>query len=263
MRQATQLVEEAPAQASAQAPAQAPTANPMRAQRPVMDFNLGQAVGTPLVNSCMFLGNCLAGQGRYSEPDTHILIGDELSGGAGRMNELTKVYNELKDNPHLSLQQRSDLLRLYEAGKTRLANAPKAHSLLDRMTGRPENAENAAKKNTILSKTIQAMYNVTNARLVQRNNPLLGDIHRQLAQQEARANSLGIAAYDQDDEDEDPVGPPQAIQQAPPLNPAGVGLGLGKLKFIKKYLRGQGLKATKKNVDKICNIMDVEGVVFE
>ena len=39
--------------------------------------------------------------------------------------------------------------------------------------------------------------------------------------------------------------------------------GQGKLKFIKKYLKGQGLPATKKNVQKICNIMDVEGVLFE
>ena len=37
----------------------------------------------------------------------------------------------------------------------------------------------------------------------------------------------------------------------------------GKVQFVKKYLKGQGLPATKKNVDKICNIMDVEGVVFE
>ena len=36
-----------------------------------------------------------------------------------------------------------------------------------------------------------------------------------------------------------------------------------KVKFAKKYLKGQGLPATKKNVEKICNIMDVEGVVFD
>jgi hypothetical protein len=36
-----------------------------------------------------------------------------------------------------------------------------------------------------------------------------------------------------------------------------------KYKFAKKYLKGQGVRATKKNIDKICNIMDVEGVVFE
>ena len=62
-----------------------------------------------------------------------------------------------------------------------------------------------------------------------------------------------------------PLGRAPAIR-APALQatgPAGVGLGLGKLKFIKKYLKGQGIKATKKNVEKICNIMDVEGVLFE
>jgi hypothetical protein len=37
----------------------------------------------------------------------------------------------------------------------------------------------------------------------------------------------------------------------------------GKLKFVKKYLSGQGIPSTKKNVQKICNIMDVEGVLFE
>jgi hypothetical protein len=39
--------------------------------------------------------------------------------------------------------------------------------------------------------------------------------------------------------------------------------GDGKHKFVKKYLKGQGLPATKKNIAKICNIMDVEGIVFE
>jgi hypothetical protein len=52
-----------------------------------------------------------------------------------------------------------------------------------------------------------------------------------------------------------------------PTNKTGIDwmarIGQGKLKFVKKYLKGQGLPATKKNVEKICNIMDVEGVVFE
>ena len=39
--------------------------------------------------------------------------------------------------------------------------------------------------------------------------------------------------------------------------------GEGKVKFVKKYLKGQGLPATKKNVAKICDIMDTEGIVFE
>jgi hypothetical protein len=36
-----------------------------------------------------------------------------------------------------------------------------------------------------------------------------------------------------------------------------------KIQFVKKYLKGQGLPATKKNVAKICDIMNVEGIVFE
>jgi hypothetical protein len=44
---------------------------------------------------------------------------------------------------------------------------------------------------------------------------------------------------------------------------AMVARGLGKVKFVKKYLKGQGLPATKKNVAKICDIMDTEGIVFE
>jgi len=39
--------------------------------------------------------------------------------------------------------------------------------------------------------------------------------------------------------------------------------GEGKVKFVKKYLKGQGLPATKKNVAKVCDIMDTEGIVFE
>ena len=39
--------------------------------------------------------------------------------------------------------------------------------------------------------------------------------------------------------------------------------GEGKVKFVKKYLKGQGLPATKKNVAKVCDIMNSEGIVFE
>lgn len=61
-----------------------------------------------------------------------------------------------------------------------------------------------------------------------------------------------------------PVEPTQAVGVVDMVsNPGCIGCGQGKLKFVKKYLKGQGLKATKKNVEKICNIMDVEGVVFE
>jgi hypothetical protein len=53
--------------------------------------------------------------------------------------------------------------------------------------------------------------------------------------------------------------PPVEFPPVPVKKPTGQ----GKLKFVKKYLKGQGIRATKKNIDKICNIMDVEGVVFE
>jgi hypothetical protein len=53
----------------------------------------------------------------------------------------------------------------------------------------------------------------------------------------------------------------RSVQTTNPL--ANLSTGEGKYKFVKKYLKGQGLPATKKNVAKICNIMDVEGVVFE
>jgi hypothetical protein len=39
--------------------------------------------------------------------------------------------------------------------------------------------------------------------------------------------------------------------------------GSGKVKFVKKYLKGQGLPTTKQNVDKVCDIMNTEGIVFE
>jgi multidrug efflux pump subunit AcrA (membrane-fusion protein) len=36
-----------------------------------------------------------------------------------------------------------------------------------------------------------------------------------------------------------------------------------KVRFVKKYLKGQGIHATKHNVDTICNVMDAEGIVFD
>jgi hypothetical protein len=35
------------------------------------------------------------------------------------------------------------------------------------------------------------------------------------------------------------------------------------VKFVKKYLKGCGLPATSRNVDKVLNSMTAEGVVFE
>ena len=36
-----------------------------------------------------------------------------------------------------------------------------------------------------------------------------------------------------------------------------------KLKFARKYLKGRGIKPTKRNLSSIMNAMDAEGVVFE
>jgi hypothetical protein len=40
-------------------------------------------------------------------------------------------------------------------------------------------------------------------------------------------------------------------------------VGEGKLKFAKKYLKGQGLPHSKKDCEKLTSVMDAEGVVFE
>ena len=39
--------------------------------------------------------------------------------------------------------------------------------------------------------------------------------------------------------------------------------GQGRLKFAKKYLKGQGLPHSRKECEKLCSVMDAEGVVFE
>jgi hypothetical protein len=60
--------------------------------------------------------------------------------------------------------------------------------------------------------------------------------------------------------------PPLQILSPPPTGQGKqilIGDELKKIRFAKKYLKGQGLPASKKNVEKICNIMDVEGVVFD
>jgi hypothetical protein len=43
----------------------------------------------------------------------------------------------------------------------------------------------------------------------------------------------------------------------------GLMKGEGKLKFAKKYLKGQGLPHSRKECEKLCSVMDAEGVVFE
>ena len=215
-------------QAPAQAPAPAPIANPMRTQRPVMDFNLGQTVGTPLVNSCMFLGNCLAGQGRYSEPDTHILIGDYLEGGGS--GKWTALINAL----------------------ARMYNIPKALvdstiALNDRKTGARRFNE---KKQNILSQFSDYL------------NPTIVNEILELDESDPKSISDYANAIDAR---RDIALSLRTVQTTNPLQVSVSTLNpfSGRSKFIKKYLKGQGLPATKKNVEKICNIMDVEGIVFE
>ena len=74
--------------------------------------------------------------------------------------------------------------------------------------------------------------------------------------------------------DPEPIVDPNPTEPAPPLTIAQArheAYGFGKnhiligdrVKFAKKYLKGQGIRGTKKNIEHICNIMDVEGIVFE
>jgi hypothetical protein len=82
-------------------------------------------------------------------------------------------------------------------------------------------------------------------------------------QREAQAQAQAVEAFvEPEEENVQAQAQPQESDRTSHA-PQQSRTGQGKLKFIKKYLRGQGLPATKKNVAKICNIMDVEGVVFE
>jgi hypothetical protein len=125
------------------------------------------------------------GSGRYSEPDTHILIGDYLSGGIA--------------------------VKL-------IKNADKTFSIADMKDKILETVSTKEEAVAALSKWYK--YDPTKV------------VHKPVATKDA---TIDWAAR----------------------------LGEGKYKFVKKYLKGQGLPATKKNVAKICNIMDVEGVVFD
>lgn len=146
----------------------------------------------------------------------------ELEGG-GHRADLTRVYNELRDNPYLSQQQRSDLIRIYEATRTRLAQAPKAHPLLQRLTGRPENVENARLKNAMLARGIQSMYNVTNAQLVQ-INPIIGNVQQQLDDIEAMENAMDFGEGPPQPAQQDPIGwAANVAAQQTAENPANVG----------------------------------------
>lgn len=187
--------------------------------------------------------------GSFSEPDTHILIGDELD-GSGRKADLRKEYDAIMRRPDLTPQQREDIVRTFQATNQRLAQAGKSYSTIRRLVGLPE-TETGRTKNRLFQQGSLAMQRLAPVRLIQRN-PLhmIGNVNAELAQQEALDDALGVTGYaNPAADDEDPEPPAQN--------------GEGKYKFIKKYLKGQGLPATKKNIAKICNIMDVEGIVFE
>lgn len=120
--------------------------------------------------------------GRFSEPDTHILIGDELVGGIA--------------------------VKL-------IKNADNTYSIVDMKDKVLEIVSTKAEAEAALTK----WYKHDPSKVV----------HKPIA------------------------------KRGGPIN-WGEGL---RQQFVRKYLKGQGIPATKKNVAKICNIMDVEGVVFE
>lgn len=165
---------------------------------------------------------------RYSEPDTHILIGDYLEGGGS--GKWTALINAL----------------------SRMYNIPKALvdstiALNDRKTGAQRFNE---KKQNILSQFSDYL------------NPTIVNEILELDESDPKSVSDYANAIDAR---RDMALSLRTVQTTNPLqvsvstsNPLS-----GRSKFIKKYLKGQGLPATKKNVEKICNIMDVEGIVFE
>lgn len=171
-----------------------------------------------------------SGSGRYSEPDTHILIGDYLKGsGTGKWTALINA-----------------LARMYNIPKVLVDSTI---ALNDRKTG-PQRFN--AKKQNILSQFSDYL------------NPTVVSEIRDL--DESDPNSVSDYANTIDGR----IDLGLSLRSVNTVNPLQVSVattnplsGQGKIKFVKKYLRGQGLPATKKNVEKICNIMDVEGVVFE
>lgn len=179
------------------------------------------------------------GKGKYSEPDTHILIGDELN-GSGRKDTLREEYELIMRRPNLTQQAKDDLVRIYQAGLHKLNQKGKS-----RILGILTNSKIAKEKDDILRNTIDLMHRRVPIQLIQRSRFSTELTPEQMS--ENLATSLLREYVDQEVDD-----PRNYVEK-----------GEGKHKFVKKYLKGQGIPATKKNVEKICNIMDVEGVVFE
>ena len=185
------------------------------------------------------LGQTKLGEGKYSEPDTHILIGDELK-GCGRKDTLREEYELIMRRPNLTQQAKDDLVRIYQAGLHKLNQKGKS-----RILGILTNSKIAKEKDDILQNTIDLMHRRVPIQLIQRSRFSTELTPEQMS--ENLATSLLREYVDQEVDD-----PRNYVEK-----------GEGKHKFVKKYLKGQGIPATKKNVEKICNIMDVEGVVFE
>jgi len=168
------------------------------------------------------------GFGRYSEPDTHILIGDYLKGsGTGKWTALINA-----------------LARMYNIPKVLVDSTI---ALNDRKTGQ---YRFNAKKQNILSQFSDYL------------NPTVVNEILELDESDPKSVSDYANAIDTRRD----LG--LSLRTVNTVNPLQVSVATtnplsGRSKFIKKYLKGQGLPATKKNVEKICNIMDVEGVLFE
>jgi len=161
--------------------------------RPPPSFS-GPRRQVPVVDSTTCIGETcglfpgLFGMGSYTEPDTHILIGDSILGGVKTAQELKEARARM--NAH--------------------SNAPPSQSATE--------------------EEIQAV---------------LGESSSPPSSQPAAPPA--------------PPAPPKRVVAPPAMPPRSDGKG----KFIRRYLKGQGLPATKKNIDRICNIMDVEGIVYE
>jgi hypothetical protein len=179
------------------------------------------------------------GKGKHTEEDTHILIGDELS-GCGRKDTLREEYELIMRRPNLTQQAKDDLVRIYQAGLHKLNQKGKSKIL-----GILTNSKIAKEKDDILRNTIDLMHRRVPIQLIQRSRFSTELTPEQMSENLATSFLNEYAEQEVDD-------PRNYIKE-----------GEGKLKFVKKYLKGQGIPATKKNVSKICNIMDVEGVVFE
>jgi len=227
--------------------------------------------------------NLATGKGQFTEPDKHILIGDMHGGITHDGIEFLKAVVPNFDRPGERAMTPHDLFDLWETLQHVLTE--------DDRTMYAELLKRGAKYYKIAKDTVTATENLMQGSPELANmhpnfqhisDIAQGDHHLILEGFVALTNKyvrqfweamyaffLNIPELDlRGYQIEEMKAPPPVYPTPVPENEKSSfgptpSRGLGKHKFAKKYLKGQGLPATKKNIKKVCDIMDVEGIVFD